>query len=247
MMHRRFPQVALVLATTLLAAPGAQAAVLTLWSDKAAFQALGVASLTGAIPNSGNVGATETLGDVTLSTTPFPTSTSLFLGTGGLGFDQWSTKIAGNDIAVSGSENLEVTIDLAEGVNAFGFDFHEPSTTGLATDGTNTPFFHDSVFTITLFEGAIEIASTTFDPEDDVLLFFGLTSTASFDRVQITESLAGDTYTVGGRSVDKSNDNEFFGEFYAGTVSVPEPTTTFLLGLGALLLGGRRARAARRR
>lgn len=210
----------------------AQAGIVTTYNNKATFSALaGFGSLTGTIPNSGNVGTTETLGDVTFSTTAFSTSTDIFFGG-----NNWSTLISGNDIAISGSENLDIAINLGLNVTSFGFDFHEPSNTDQLTNGTNTPYFHDSLFTIEIYDGAALVDSTTFDPANDTLLFFGLTSDMGFDSVRITEDLAGQTYNNG---IDISNDNEFFGEFYAA-VDVPEPSTLLLLSAGLIAFSARR-------
>ncbi len=214
-------------ASVLLLASVTQAGIVDTFSDKAAFLgSTSATSITGAIPNSGGVGGAATLGDVTFSTTNFATSTDIFFG-------QWSTLISGFEIAISGSENLDVSINLSTDVSSFGFDFHEPTTTGQVIDGTNTPFTHESMFTIDIFSSSTFVDSVIFDPLSDQLEFFGLTSDMGFDSIRITENLNGQTYASG---IDISNDNEFFGEFYAATTIVSEPSFIALLATGFLWL-----------
>ncbi len=211
-----------------LMASSIQAGIINTYNDKSSFLTnTSSSSLTGAIPNQGNVSSTETLGDVTFSTTSYSTSTDIYFG-------QWSTLISGNEIAISGSENMDISINLSSSVLSFGFDFHEPTNINQKIDGTNTPYSHESLFTLELFSGASLIGSTFFDPLSDQLEFFGFTSDIGFDQVRITESLAGQVYQGG---LDISNDNEFFGEFYAGASTVPEPSILALMGFGIIGLG----------
>ncbi len=214
-------------ASVLLLTSVTHAGTIDTFNDKAAFLgSTSATSITGAIPNSGGVGNSTTLGDVTFSTTDFATSTDVFFG-------QWSTLISGFEIAISGSENLNISINLGTDVSSFGFDFHEPTTTNQVVDGTNTPFSHESIFTIDLFNSSTFMDSVIFDPLGDQLEFFGLTSNMGFDSIRITENLNGLTYAGG---IDISNDNEFFGEFYTAATIVSEPSFIALLATGLLWL-----------
>lgn len=198
----------------------------------------GATSLTGTIPGSGNVGTSETLGDLTFST-------ALSSLSGSIVFGNWSTLIPGNEIAISGAENLRVTINLANTINAFGFDIHEPSQIrdsqhNTAIDTTNTSIAHDSTFTVELFNSGVSLGSSSFNPVDDILAFFGLISSSGFDRVDITENLS--SVITGG--IDANHDNEFYGQFYGAVTSVPEPSTLALLSIGLLGTGRRLRRSA---
>jgi hypothetical protein len=202
------------------------------YNTKAAFDAAvpGATSLTGTLPNLGDVGTSQTVGNATLSA-----SNNIFVG--GLNVDglgdpglDWSTKIAGNDIAISGPENLDVAI-LTGPSDAFGFYFHEPiSNSGVASDSCNAACV-DSTFKIELFSGATLIDTVNFMPANDQLVFFGLLSDTLFDAVKFTE-------TTGGI------DNEFYGEMFVR--AVPLPAAAWLFGSALLGLFGlsRRKRAA---
>ncbi len=68
-------------------------------------------------------GVSHTIGDVTFSVGP--TATELFIGTlGHPSVTDWTMFLPGNDIAISGVENLNVA--LASEIFSFGFDFVEP-------------------------------------------------------------------------------------------------------------------------
>lgn len=182
-------------------------------TDETAFvAATGAVSLTGAIPNIGNQGTSVTLGNASLSA-----GNSIIVGAG------WSSLLPnGNAIAISGPENLDITIDTGL-ATSFGFFFHEPTTDNVKLDGCNAVCVN-SIFTIDFFLGAALVDSVIYHPTDDIAQFIGLTFAAAFDAVRFTE-------TVGGI------DNEFFGEMFVARSAVPEPAGLLLLGTGLALIG----------
>jgi hypothetical protein len=205
---------------------GADAALVT-FSDQTTFlTATGASSATGALPNVGAVPpASGTVGSVTFSSVA-PSGT-LFIGPDGLvPGDDWYGLLDGNDIAISGSENLDAVF--AGPVYSFGFVFAEPNSTMPSWGGSPV----DSTFTVTLRNGATFVDSFTFNAPDDAISFVGAWTDAAFDRVEIRE-------TTGGI------DDEYFGEFFTGTTPVPVPTAAWLLGSALLGLVGisRRRRA----
>jgi len=186
----------------------ANATIIT-FSDKAQFLAsTGSTSATGPLPNLSSVGNSQTIGSVTFSVL---SDSQLYIGRGG---GDWTSLHPGNDIAISGPEDLNV--DLASPVLALGFDFVEPK---------NTPCYanicYDSTFTVTLKNGTNTVDSFMFNAPDDVLAFVGVWTDTPFNRVEIRDTTA-------------TSDNEYFGQFYTGTThaSVPEPATLLLLGSG---------------
>lgn len=191
------------------------------YADDAAFSAAtGAVSLTGPLPDIGNQGTSVILGDATLTA-----ANSIIIGSG------WSTLLP-NDraIAISGPENLEIAIG-GGAATAFGFYFHEPSTSGVQLDGCNAACV-DSTFLIEFLLGGSVVDSIAFAPDDDVALFGGIILDEAFDAVRFTET-------------DGGIDNEFYGEMFVARV--PEPATLGLLGAGLFAFAAMRRRAAHRR
>ena len=195
--------------------------------DKDAFLAATGAVSNGSVPNSGNVGTSATIGNITFESInglsiyfgTGPTGVNLGGSGGGLIYD-WTSYLDGNDIAISGSEDLRVTIlALASPVYSLGFDFVEP--TDVTTNVAERDIV-DSSFLVKLMDSgtATVFDSFSFNAPDDVAYFVGAWTNYGFDRVEIIET--------GGI------DNEFFGEFYTGTTPVPEPATMLLLGSGLI-------------
>ena len=191
-----------------VASVSANATIIT-FSDKAQFLAsTDSTSATGPLPNINfTYGWSQTIGNATFSV---PSTSELYIGGGTL---DWTLLHPGNDIAISGPEDLNV--DLASPVYAFGFDFVEPKDTSCYIGCS------DSTFSVALKNGATTVDTFMFNAPDDVLAFVGVWTDTSFNRVEI-------------RDISATIDNEFFGEFYTGIphASVPEPATLLLLGSG---------------
>lgn len=209
-------------------ATSAHAGLVT-FDDEAAFLVATGATAQPAIPDSGSQGGAASLGGLTLTTGP--AATDLIFGAAGRTWSDWSTVIPGNALAISGDESFNV--DFAAPVASFGFQVHEPSATTNPPDATNTGTFIDSVFDVTVLNGASVVGTASFAPDNDVLTYFGLASTSFFDRVEIVE-------TTG------TNDNEYFGAFATGTAPVPLPAGLPLLAgaLGAAAVASRRRKTA---
>lgn len=212
----------LVLFTACVFAVPAPAALLV-YSDQSTFlSATGAAAAHTPFADIGSV-ATPYVRD-SLTFDLGPGATQLFSG---LGPGDWSSLIPGSELALSSSEDLDVSI--ASAVFSFGFQFHEPSASRPAgtpvIDTCNlTSACTDSTFVVTLFSGAANVGGFSFNVLDDTLGFVGVWSDVAFDRVEIRE-------TVG------TNDNEFFGQFYTGqTAPVPEPSSWILFGAGLAAL-----------
>jgi hypothetical protein len=187
-------------------------------SEAANFDDVGPPATWNATYSAWNMGTSFTLGSLTFSSVG--------------GYTMWvkdlTSHLAGNELAISGMEHLNVGINLGGEVHSFGFEFvephYDPYLYSLTTNYSTPAYFTDSTFTVTLLSGATNVGSFTFNAPDDEAYFVGVWSCLDqgFDKVQIRE-------TVGGIY------NEFFGEFYVGTQPVPVPGAVLLgmLGLGA--------------
>ena len=130
-----------------------------------------------------------------------------------------SGRIDGNEIARSDLSNFDIEIT-SGAVYSFGFEFVEPEFDLYV----NAPF-EESTFEVELFDGTDFRDSFTFSAPNDTAYFVGAWGDFAFDNITIRE-------VVGGA------ENEFFGQFYTGSVSdtgpapIPEPATVILLGGG---------------
>ncbi len=170
---------------------------LVTYTGKASFlAATGATSATGMLPELGTIpggrDARQTVGSVTFSIS----APSHWMDIGAASFPEqdFTLRLPGPDLGISGSENLNV--DLASPVVALGFDFVEPRF----DPHVNAPFV-DSTFGVTLKSGGAIVGSFFFNAPNDTAAFVGVWSALSFDRVEIRE-VVGDI------------ENEFWGQFY---------------------------------
>ncbi|MBL9200838.1 MAG: VPDSG-CTERM sorting domain-containing protein [Opitutaceae bacterium] len=209
----------------LLGAPAASHAALVTYSDSAAFLAATGATAATTIPTTPAFGPVSsfTSGSLTFSLVAGQ-SVDLYA-------DSFTTRLTGNTLGISGSESFNVA--LVAPVFSFGFNFVEPQFDPLVGDT-----FFESTFTVTLFNGATNVASFVFSRPNDSAQFVGVHTGLgeSFNRVEIRE-------TVGG------NENDFFGQFFTGTSAYsPNPTAAPDAGsTAALLAAGLAALALLRR
>lgn len=187
--------------------------------------------------------ATAFLNDTsaTNATGPLPTVAPTFSATVGsvsfsgssfyIGGYPWTTLIAGEEIAINGVENLDV--GFAAPVYSAGFEYADPLL------DANSPYVgggaQNATFSVTLKLGGSTVDSFQFSRPENVSAFVGVWSTAAFDRMEIREQ---------GSNID----DEYFGQFYTGTVPmpVPEPGTWGLLAAGLVLMAARLRHAATR-
>lgn len=209
---------------------------LTIYSSQSAFLSVtGAASATGALPDFGFV---PSFGSASVGQVTFTDPDGLggfFIGGASYyaspAFD-WTTRYAGNELAINYSEHLNVSFNAP--VYSAGFDFIEPGALDAQSPYANDALYLyvDSVFTVTLKNDNATVGSFTFNAPDNVASFIGVWSDSAFNRMEIRE-------TTGGV------EDEYFGQFYAGNsaLPVPEPETYAMLLAGLVLLGF----AARRR
>ena len=163
-----------------------------MFNNRIAFlTATGAANATGPLPSLGSVNEGATVGTVNFNLAPGGNTLSI-----GGGID-WYPGLAGNEIAL-GFENLQVSF--ASPVTAMGFMFVEPNATMPPHGGTPV----DSPYLVTLFNGAVEVGSFSFNAPDDQIAFVGVSSTTPFTRATIVDTTGND-------------DDEYFGEFYASS------------------------------
>ncbi len=174
------------------------------FSDRQAFLAASQAEAQPAWPNlghmSGGAGASFHLGLVSLSVSA--PSSGLWIGSGNhsLVGPDWTTLVAGNDVAIDGQENLNIAFDRP--MRAFGFDFAEPTTaTVLYQPCSQGCPCSNSTFRVTLWRDGSIAATFDFNRPDDTAAFVGMVSEVAFNRAEVRE--------MGG-----SCDDEYFGQMY---------------------------------
>ncbi len=203
-----------------------QAAQLATYMDKAAFLAdTGALAASGPLPDLGLV-SSAVVGGVTFSIAPG--GDNMAIGTTGTGAEpDWSPLLEGNDIAM-GYENLQV--DLEAPVYALGFDFAQPDVTMPKWGGTPV----DSTFAIALYDAGALVAEVELASiPADVATFLGVWSSVPFTTATIID-------------VSESpfvDDDEFFGEFYSGSLPLASVTpcldkAAFLATTGATSASG---------
>lgn len=150
-----------------------------------------------------------------------------------LSFPSFTDKFGSDPyIALNGVENVDLRVDFATSVFAFGMDVYEPIASTATFNGCNVGTCVESTFAISVWSGGVLLDSFDFSPDNEVLDFIGYASATPFDMLEIRE-------TTG------TNDNEFFGNFVTSSTAlaaVPLPAGLPLLaaGLGALALLRRR-------
>lgn len=185
---------------------GAAFGAIEVFTDRTAFlAATGASNATGPLPDLGLLTGPALVGTVTFGVAPG--GDNLAIGAMGLpnvlGGD-WYPPTPGHDMAL-GFENLLATPDAP--VFSLGFDVVEPDATMPAWGGTPV----DSTFEVTLWNTGVQVGQFTFNVDDDTDAFVGVWSTVAFDSVTIVD-------ITPSQFVD---DDEYFGEFYTGTMARP--------------------------
>ena len=205
-----------------------QASIVT-FDELSTFITTTTATATAPLANTGllagSASNSQTVGNLTFSITA--PSFGLFFGTFGTSIapDPWTTRLNGNQIAISDVSNLNV--DLSNPVFSFGFEFVEPEF-----DPNVNQIFVDSSFEVSLLDNGVIVDSFTFNAINDAAAFVGVWGDTSFNRVEIREIVGGP-------------ENEFFGQFYTGTSPVPVPAAVWLFATALIgLLGIGRSRSS---
>lgn len=172
----RQPIFSAALVVLLFAGPSFSATII---GDEATFQGATGAAAEAPLPDLGFLGNTPTtVGNLTFSV--FGAATNFYIGldSGGV---QWSTDIAGEEIAISGPENLRIqsSVDLT----AIGFYFDQPTIGPGIFDACNVPTCTDSIFDFQFnLDGALVDIVAGYMPGDD-LSYLGFDVGLIFDEV----------------------------------------------------------------
>jgi hypothetical protein len=147
----------------------------------------------------------------------------------------WTTLLPGHELAINSVENLNIAFDAP--VFSAGFDFAEPGSQIGATS-PSSPYandaqypFYDSTFSVTLKLNGAVVGDFNFNAPNEAASFVGVWTAAAFNQMEIRE-VSGDI------------EDDYFGQFYTGTVALPvpepEPYALILCGVGLVMLQLRR-------
>ena len=167
-----------------------------IYDDRDAFvQATGAGSVTGPVPNVGQVSDGVQLGTVTVSLSQ---GTAIFFGTTGIegtyGPD-FTNLIDGNDIGVTGLDGL--TFGFQVPVSAAGFEFAEPTA---QPPGAGS--FVDSTYRVEGLDASGVVFTFEINVPNDTPTFVGVVSDTPFLTLRTVEIAGG-------------IENEFYGQVYA--------------------------------